>query len=133
MRAKFPVVLLLKDCKELQVYQSIAELQDGLEPTDVENQEYGGWDADACEIELTVDASSTTNDWLKLHVPGSPSPAALRSAAVEFARSVDFIQELHSQDDPIEYVERVEEWIDRQRWSNRPLWRRALGLPNSRP
>ncbi|HEY4661823.1 MAG TPA: hypothetical protein VIG91_09995 [Terriglobales bacterium] len=60
----FPVYLRLKDCGEVISFSSIAQMQMHIEPIDVRNNEYEGWDAEGGVVQLTV--GSGTSEWLQI-------------------------------------------------------------------
>jgi hypothetical protein len=58
-----PIFVLLKDCGEVRRYNSVREMQYDFEEVDVENEEYGTWDALGTPLHLSVQKGA---EWLRV-------------------------------------------------------------------
>lgn len=54
MKIHFPVFVLAKDCGEVCKFESLYEMQQQLEETDIQNGEYNAWDCDGLSLDLQV-------------------------------------------------------------------------------
>jgi hypothetical protein len=97
--ANSPLIVLLRDCGELRLFDSIREMQDALEAIDVENDEYKAWDSTATPLQLSVRDSS---DWLCLEPSGPSEPGVLadtiRQAAQRLNAELDLSPSLQAGD-----------------------------------
>lgn len=131
---QFPILLLLCDCGEVQVYDRLEDLQDGLEPMDVQNREYDGWDFAGFPLHFSVTLHPSRSPWLCVELAsGVATLQECMNAVQRYAEIIACPIRAVPGEQPIDYARRVEHWEDTRKWSNRPLWRRLLRLANPRP
>ena len=78
-----PILVRVKDSREVLRYNSVPYMQNDLEQIDVENEEYEAWDALGTPLQLSVQKGA---EWLRVEPGGAPAPGQLADAIREFAR-----------------------------------------------
>jgi len=107
--AQFPIGLLAKDCGELALYESLSELEEGVEIIDVENDEYAGWDAANYSIRLAVHSAKVAQGWLRVdRASAEPQAQEFIRAVEQFATSAGVSATVGVGEQPIEFLRRVE-------------------------
>jgi hypothetical protein len=78
----FPVFLRAKGDKELREFESLKQIQGWIEPIDVENKEYEGWDSEGYPIDLQLGAENAITAGLLKDIA---EVQALKKAFTDFA------------------------------------------------
>ncbi len=124
--ARFPVVLL--DCKETLLYDSLLELEHGVEPIDVAGDGYGGWDSDSFPITLSSVSDELKQGWLRVsRSSGTPEPHKAAEAITAFAAEYGCPVRPLTGEPPVAYLARVEKWMDENPPPKRSLWHLLWG------
>lgn len=119
---QLPILVRLKDCREMRRFNSVREMQNYFEQIDVENEEYEAWDATGVPLRLSV---QKTKEWLGVEPGEKPAPEQLASAIREFAstEAVPFESQALERGDFAGALEQVMSEV-RAKWQAKSWWQR---------
>lgn len=131
MPPQFPIAVLTKDSKDLALYDSPDELEQGIEIIDVENEEYGGWDALGFEVNFFVNSIDAERGWLGIRrASAEPSTKNFIDAIRLFATREGIEFDPLPDEQPVVFLSRLESQIASKPRTRRNWWKRILGSPD---
>ena len=109
MTWRFPVFIKDRDHRvpEVELYQSLDEIEGCLEAADIQNEEYLAWDADGRRLVLRVHHKGP--HWLSLASPGPDDMEGLLTAVARYAEAAGVGAEELRDLTPCEAVRRIGE------------------------
>lgn len=119
MDVLFPVFVVMKDCGEISVFHTLDDLQNSLEPMDVENGEYDAYDGTGTPVRLVAAQEPT---WLTFErVYALSAFESLEDAVAQYAArsKVDLPGPTRTPEECVSAIATIERSKDQARWLRR--------------
>ncbi len=124
MEVQFPVFLVARDGRSTDVrsFSSLETMESYLEPIDVEDDEYLGWDADGVALRFKVDTSSGGRHWLRAISTGVMDREGLCESITRHALKLGIMVETEAACLPVDLLRQVKFVEEEQRHLRRHWW-----------
>jgi hypothetical protein len=124
MDVQFPVFLVARDGRSTDVrpFSSLEAMESYLEPIDVEDDEYLGWDADGVALRFKVDTSGGGRHWLKVISTGVMDRAGLCESITRHALKLGIRVATEEECLPVDLLRQVKFVEEEQRRLRRHWW-----------
>jgi len=125
MGVQFPVFLTARFGRSgsIRAFSSLTAMESYLEPIDVADDEYLGWDSEGVALRFRVDGSGSDRHWLRLISTGVRDRDGLCEAIAGHARKLGVIVVTDPDCPPADLLARVRAAQEERRRLRRPWWR----------